>query len=115
ATRLDLRAGARQGDGERRAQSLAGALRPQPPAVLLDDRAADVQAKAHPGDVARPRVRGAPERLEDGLERGRRHADALVAHANDRRIAGALESHPDRAPIRAVLDRVVEKVDEDLF
>src|SRR5437016_546078 len=57
----------REPEAERGAAAFAGALRPDPPAVALDDVAADVQPQPHarqaePGGVGR-----APERLEDRL------------------------------------------------
>ena len=72
----------RQLDGERRAAA-GRALRPDPPAVLLDDAVADRQAEAR----ALARLLRREERVEDAAQRLGAHAGAAVA---ERRRHGAV-------------------------
>src|SRR5207245_2341819 len=68
----------RQRDVER-TPPLRRALRPDPAAMAAHDLLADVEAKAHTGDVARRAVGRAVKEPEDRLELVRRDPDPLIA------------------------------------
>src|SRR5205085_10786599 len=105
-----VRAGEREGDGERRAAPLAVAVRADCAAVHLREVAHDCEAESEAAVRARRRRVGLAEALEDVRQEA--GADALpgVAHANLRVGAGALQANLD-APARGrELDGVGKKV-----
>src|SRR5450755_1370326 len=65
-----------------RSQPLTGAVSPDPPTVLLDNLARDVQAKTQTWQLLLLSVARPAERLKDGFRRLDRQADACVRHAH---------------------------------
>src|SRR5690349_5228468 len=80
---------------------------------IAHQRESDASALLAAGQLAL----AAEERLEHALELRLENAGAEVAHAHQERVAGALAAdlEPGRAVALAVLERVVEHVEEHLL
>src|SRR5436190_22936527 len=81
----------------------------------VDDLPGDVQPESQTAVVRRRDLSSAMESLEDLSQLVLRNADAPVAHRGHDLIAAILHVDVDLASLRRVLDRVLQKVAQNLL
>ena len=102
-------------DGERRPLPEAGALRADRSSVQLDQPAHEREADPEAALGVVLGARHLYERVEEGLQRLGRDADAAVAHADLELAVPLARRQLHASAVRRVLDRVREQVAEDLL
>ena len=83
--------------------------------VRLDELFRDRQPEPKPGVIARARAVALTESIEHVRKKLRRDADAVVGDAHLEIAADRPRRHADVAARRSELQRVAQKVDEDLL